>query len=90
MNIRATINKLQKALIQRGKDRGMKIPKYIEKLIEKRAELAGLLNHADYKLAEWLEKNGVEVEEYDIYGGCEIYVNPADSAKRVKKAIEDK
>lgn len=30
MNIRATINKLQKALIQRGKDRGMKIPKYIE------------------------------------------------------------
>ncbi|MCI8993152.1 MAG: hypothetical protein HFG80_10620 [Eubacterium sp.] len=73
-----------------GKDRGMKIPKYIEKLIEKRAGLAALLNHADYKLAEWLKKNGVEVEEYDIYGGCEMYVNPWDSAKRVKKAIEDK
>lgn len=68
----------------------MKIPKYIEKLIEKRARLAALLNHADYKLAEWLEKNGVVVEECDIHGGCEMYVNPWDSARRVEQAIKDK
>ena len=48
----------------------MKIPKYIEKLIEKRAGLAELLNHADYKLAEWLEKNGVAVETYMVVAKC--------------------
>ncbi len=68
----------------------MKIPKYIEKLINRRAGLAVLLNHADAKLAEWLEKKGVDVEEYDIYGGCEIYANPWGSANRIKQAIRDK
>lgn len=68
----------------------MNIPKYIEKLIEKRAGLAILLNHTDYKLSEWLEKNGVEVEEYDICGGCEMYVNPWSSADRIKQAIKNK
>ncbi|MDE6908270.1 MAG: hypothetical protein K2P21_08945 [Lachnospiraceae bacterium] len=66
------------------------IPKYIEKLINRRAGLAVLLNHADAKLAEWLEKKGVDVEEYDIYGGCEIYANPWGSADRIKQAIRDK
>ncbi len=68
----------------------MEIPKYIDKLIEKRAELAVLLNHADHKLSEWLKKNGVEVEEYDIYGGCEMYVNPRSSADRIRQSIRDK
>lgn len=68
----------------------MKIPKYIEKLIEKRAGLAVLLNHTDHKLVEWLEKNSVEVEEFDKYWGCEMYVNPWISADRIKQAIKDK
>lgn len=68
----------------------MKMPKYIEKLIEKRAGLAVLLNHADHKLGDWLEKNGVEVERYDIYGGCEMYANPWSSAGRIKQAIKNK
>lgn len=68
----------------------MKIPKYIEKLIERRAGFAVLLNDADWKLAEWLERKGIEVEEFDIYGGCEIYRNPWDSADRIKQAIKDK
>ena len=68
----------------------MKIPKYIEKLIERRAGLAVLLNYADRKLGDWLEKNGVEVEGYDMYGGCEMYANPRNSAERIKQAIEDK
>lgn len=68
----------------------MKIPKYIEKLIEKRARLAALLNQTDGELANWIEKNGIEVETYDIYGGCEMYVNPWSSAARIKQAIENK
>lgn len=68
----------------------MKIPKYIENLIDRRAGLAVLLKHADHKLGEWLEKNGVNVEGYDIYGGCEMYVNPWNSADRIKQAIKDK
>lgn len=68
----------------------MKIPKYIEKLITYRANLASQLNFADAKLAKWLEKNDIEVEEYDIYGGCEMYANPFGSAKRIREKIESK
>lgn len=68
----------------------MKIPKYIEALIEKRKKLATELISTDWKLSEWLEKNGVDVEAYDIRGGCEMYVNPWASADRIKRAIENK
>lgn len=68
----------------------MKIPKYIEVLIEKREKLAAELISTDWKLSEWLEKNGVDVEECDTRGGCEMYVNPWDSAARIKRAIENK
>lgn len=67
----------------------MKMPKYIDKLINTRANLASQLNYADYRLSEWLEKNNVKVEEYDVFGGCEMYANPWDSAARVRQAIKD-
>lgn len=65
----------------------MKIPKYIEKLIDRRERLAAELNSADLSLAEWLEKNNIVVEDYDIHGGAEMYINPYSSAKRIKEAI---
>ncbi len=67
----------------------MNIPKYVEKLIERRAKLASDLNHVDYELYKWLEKNGLnnKVEEYDVLGGCEIYVNPYASASRIREAV---
>lgn len=67
----------------------MKIPKHIEKLIERRCRLAMQLNSADCNLADWLEKNDViqAIEEYDIYGGCEMYTCPQSSAERIRKAI---
>ena len=65
----------------------MKIPKYVEKLIVRRCRLAKELNSTDVKLAHFLERNGIEVEEYDIYGGCEMYVNPDSSSERVREAI---
>ena len=66
----------------------MKIPKYIEKLIDRRASYADEITSIDIKLDRWLYENGIEVEEYDICGGAEEYVNPWDSAQRIKEAIE--
>lgn len=68
----------------------MKIPKYVEKLIAQRCKLASDLNAKDFELSEWLERNGIEVDTDDIFGGCEMYVNPASSANRIRKAIERK
>lgn len=68
----------------------MILPKKIEALINRRAKLASDLNSSDYELSLWLEKHSVEVEECDCRGGCEMYVNPSASAKRVKQAILDK
>lgn len=68
----------------------MKVPIYIKKLIERRARLAACLNYTDHKLGDWLEKNCIDVEEYDVYGGCEMYVNPQSSADRIIQAIENK
>ena len=67
----------------------MKIPKKIEKIIECRAKLAEKLNNKDIELTEWLEKKGLidKVEEYDIMTGCEMYVNPHDSADRIRAVI---
>lgn len=65
----------------------MKIPKYIQNLINKRAGLAAELNSADYKLSKWLDDHGIAVEDYDNYGGCEVFANPYDSAERIKQAI---
>ena len=65
----------------------MKIPKYVEKLITRRCRLAKELSSTDINLARFLEKHGIEVEEYDIYGGCEMYVNPDSSAESIREAI---
>lgn len=66
----------------------MKIPKYIEKMIDKRASYAAEIASIDIKLDEWLCEYGIAVEECDICGGVEEYVNPWASAQRIKKAIE--
>lgn len=67
----------------------MKIPKYVEKLIERRAKLADDLNSVDNQLTSWLEKNNLldKVEEYDVMTGCEMYVNPYASADRIREVI---
>jgi len=67
----------------------MKIPKYIDRLINTRANLALQLHDADYRLSEWLEKNHVEAESCDVFGGCELYVNPWSAAERTREAIKN-
>lgn len=68
----------------------MKCPQYIIDLLRKRAESAERFLHYDVQLAEWLEKNGIEVETYDIGGGVESISNPWASSLRIKDAIEQK
>ena len=68
----------------------MKIPKYIEGLLDRRARLAADLNSVDYKITKWIEDNAIAVEEYDYNTGVEMYANPYASAKRIKDAIARK
>lgn len=65
----------------------MEIPKYVEKLIDRRAELAFALMNADYKLSNWLDKNYIDVDDEYIHGGCEMYINPWITADAVRRAI---
>lgn len=69
----------------------MKIPKKIEKIIARRAKLAADLMNADSQLVDWLETKDLidKIEEYDILTGAEMYVNPYDSADRIRKVILD-
>lgn len=67
----------------------MKIPKYIQVLIDQREKYAIKFVETDYRLAEWLEKGNIMVMEYDIHGGCESLVNPSDSANRIREAIKN-
>lgn len=68
----------------------MKIPKYIDELLDRRAKLAELLNTVDYKVTKWIDEHGIEVEDYDYATGVEMYANPYASADRIRKAIENK
>lgn len=68
----------------------MKCPKYVRVMINRRARLAATLNVVDYDLCEWLDKHGIldKLEDYDTFGGAEMYINPWDSARRIMNAIE--
>ena len=68
----------------------MKCPKYISQALDQRAKLASRFMELDYMIAEFLDRNDVFVEDYDIRGGCESYVNPFDSSRRILEAIENK
>lgn len=68
----------------------MKCPLYIKDLLRKRAICAENFTQYDVQLANWLEKNNIEVETYDICGGVESYSNPWASSNRVLQAIENK
>ena len=67
----------------------MKCPQYIKDMLNARANHAAKFTVLDVTIQEWLEKHGIEVEEFDICGGCESYVNPYDSSRRIIEAIEE-
>ena len=68
----------------------MQIPKNIEKLIERRERLAYQLDKVVGELDDWLDKNDIVAEDCDTHGGVEIYVNPTDSAERIRQCILNK
>lgn len=67
----------------------MKIPRYIEESLQIRANSAARALHHDYVVSEFCEKNGIQVDDSDVFGGCEVYVDPYASSERVRQAILD-
>ena len=45
----------------------MKIPKYIDKLLDKRARSAMQFISCDNKIVEWLEKNNIEFKKIAFF-----------------------
>ena len=68
----------------------MQLLKTVDKLISRREKLAYQLSEVSLELDEWIKKNEVEIEEYDKPGGAEMFVNPTDSANRIRTAILEK
>lgn len=70
----------------------MKIPKYIDKLIEKRMNLAIELQATSSQLDNWLEKHGFDLSEMSDYtiSGCLIYCEPTVAARDVRRDILNK
>ncbi len=69
----------------------MKCPKYIKEALIQRANHGAKFTELDVMISEWLEKHDLLylVEEYDIHGGCESYVNPYSSSARILEVIEN-
>ena len=69
----------------------MNCPEYIKEALRQRARCARRFLELDYTVSEWLEKHQLidEVEDYDIYGGCEAYCNPESSSARILEVIEN-
>lgn len=70
----------------------MKIPKYVDKLIERRMCVAFELMSLSSKLDTWLEKNGFDLNEMSDYTctGCMIYCEPDVAASNVRRDILDR
>ena len=68
----------------------MKIPKYIERLIERRERLAWELISVGAKLDEWLEKNDIQTGDEYTTTGCMIYCEPGAAARLLKEDILNK
>ena len=68
----------------------MKIPKYVQKLIDRRCKLADELAEVSYALDVWLDENKIQCEMYDTHTGVEIYCDPYSSKQRIINAILNK
>ena len=71
----------------------MKIPKYIEKLLQKQQKAGEEVNSANIEVHKWLAKKGVVIDGTDIY--CEnsimLITEPkayADGIRTIIKEIE--
>ena len=67
----------------------MKVPKYIEKALERRAKAINDYMKADDILTKFIEKNEIDVPLEDYGLGAEAMTNPWESNISVKKCIEN-
>lgn len=68
----------------------MRIPKYVERLIQRREELAWELIKVGCDLDEWLEKNHISTGTDYTATGCMIYCEPNIAARLVREDILNK
>ena len=65
----------------------MKIPKYVERLIQRRTKLAWELLEVGATLDEWLEKNDISTGTDYTATGCMIYCEPSTAGELVRQDI---
>lgn len=72
----------------------MEIPKKVQKLLDKRMDLAIDLIDVTSKLDSWLEENGADLTDADIIDstltGCMIYAEPGNAKQNVEDYIRNK
>lgn len=65
----------------------MKIPKYIDEALRKRANAAFKFMDYDAIISAFIEENRVELDTMHYGLGCESLLNPDSSANAVREAI---
>lgn len=65
----------------------MKIPKYIDQMLEQRAKAALTFTACDSKLAKWLDKNNIQVPSDDILTGACSLIEPYGSIDIIRECI---
>ena len=68
----------------------MRIPKYIDELLKKRAKYAKKFIDCDIEIVEWLEKNNITVSNDDISTGCMSMCEPFTSIENIRECIRKK
>lgn len=67
----------------------MKIPKYVEGLLEQRLELANKLLYVDELITHWLHDNLIHPDWEDYNRGKNILIDPECSIDRIRESIEE-
>lgn len=65
----------------------MRIPKYIDEALRKRANAAFRFLQHDVVVSEFIEKHNIDVNFEDYGGGVESILNPYESENVVREAI---
>lgn len=72
----------------------MEIPKKIERLLDRRRDLAIDLMDVSSQLDSWLEENGADLTDSDLTDstitGCMIYAEPWNAKRNVENYIRNK
>lgn len=67
----------------------MKIPKYIDDLLERRAKAAMDFIAADVKISAWLDQHNIVVSADDINTGALSLCEPYNSIDNIRNCIEE-